>query len=109
MIRLVGGEWGLATDELAALSNGAQFFRADLHIHSYGASHDVTDLAATPAAIVGEAKKEGLAILALADHNEISNVRPAVEAGLTAGLLARLIRWAKARAVASVAQRVEVA
>jgi PHP family Zn ribbon phosphoesterase len=71
----------LATTQIKTLSNGAQFFRADLHIHSFGASHDVTDANATPAAIVEASKREGLAIIAISDHNEISNVRPAIEAG----------------------------
>jgi hypothetical protein len=33
----------MVAEALAALSNGAKFFRGDLHIHSFGASHDVTD------------------------------------------------------------------
>lgn len=69
-----------------ALSSGAKFFRGDLHIHSYGASHDVKDPAATPKAIVETAQAEGLSIIALADHNEISNVPAAIEAGRTSGI-----------------------
>jgi len=73
--------------DLETLSSGAQFFRADLHIHSFGASYDVRDATATPEAIIATAKSEGLAIIAITDHNEISNVAQAVELGLAAGIL----------------------
>lgn len=73
--------------DLEALSSGAKFFRADLHIHSFGASYDVRDATATPEAIIATAKSEGLAIIAITDHNEISNVAQAVELGLAAGIL----------------------
>lgn len=69
------------------LSNGASFFRGDLHIHSFGASHDVSDSDATPAKIVDMALSEGLALIALADHNEVFNVRVAVEYGAENGLV----------------------
>jgi ABC-type cobalamin/Fe3+-siderophores transport system ATPase subunit len=72
---------------LASLSCGAKFFRSDLHIHSFGASHDVRDTAATPAAIVEIAKREELAIISLTDHNEIANVPAAIEAGREVGIL----------------------
>jgi ABC-type cobalamin/Fe3+-siderophores transport system ATPase subunit len=62
-------------------SSGAKFFRGDLHIHSFGASHDVTDVTATAIAIVETAQHEGLSIISLTDHNEISNVRAAADAG----------------------------
>ena len=59
---------------------GAAFYRCDLHIHSYGASHDVKaeDASMTPAAIVARAADEGLSLISIADHNEIYNVRPAL-------------------------------
>lgn len=59
---------------------GARFFRADLHIHSFGASHDVKDGAMTPDAIVQMAATEGLSIIAITDHNEIGNVEAALKA-----------------------------
>jgi len=65
-------------DEIASLSAGARFHRADLHIHSYGGSHDVKDLTMTPKGIVETAVAEGLAIVAVTDHNEITNVEPAL-------------------------------
>lgn len=41
----------------------------------------------TPEAIVGTAKAEGLHLIAVADHNEIINVRAVVAAGVARGLL----------------------
>jgi energy-coupling factor transporter ATP-binding protein EcfA2 len=72
---------------VAAESSGATFFRGDLHIHSHGASHDCHDPTATPDAIVATAQAEGIAIIALADHNDIRNVRAAVAAGALIGVL----------------------
>ena len=77
----------MAVDTVAAETSGATFFRGDLHIHSYGASHDCHDDAATPVAIVATAKAEGIAIVALADHNDIRNVRNAISAGEASGIL----------------------
>ncbi|MEJ1240587.1 AAA family ATPase [Chryseolinea sp. T2] len=73
--------------ELLAMSNGARFFRADLHIHSLGASHDVKDPTMTPEAIVATATAEGLDVIAITDHNEISNVRSALVAASNSTLL----------------------
>ena len=67
-------------DEIAALPSGARFLRADLHIHSFGASHDVKDATMTPAAIVDTAVSEGLGLIAITDHNEITNVQAALKA-----------------------------
>lgn len=57
---------------------GATFVRADLHVHCYGGSHDVTDPAMTPEAVVATAVKEKLTLIAIADHNEISSVERAL-------------------------------
>tara|TARA_Y100000815_G_scaffold95877_1_gene84723 strand:+ start:13635 stop:16331 length:2697 start_codon:yes stop_codon:yes gene_type:complete len=76
----------VVAEALAAVSSGAKFFRGDLHIHSFGASHDVKDAAATPQAIVATAHSEGLSIIALTDHNEIMNVPAAIEAGRAIGV-----------------------
>ncbi|WP_144161545.1 TrlF family AAA-like ATPase [Paraburkholderia sp. BCC1885] len=67
--------------------DGAHFYRGDLHIHSYQASHDVTDTAMTPQAIVDTAVRENLQIIAVADHNEIGNIQTAVTAGKSVGIL----------------------
>lgn len=66
---------------IAQHSNGAQFRRADLHIHSFGefGSYDVEDAAMTPEAIVDTAINEKLEVIAIADHNSIGNVRPALK------------------------------
>lgn len=74
------------TDALQ-LDNGARFFRGDLHIHSIAGSHDVTDTTATPDAIVQTALAEGLDLIAIADHNEIAGVGPAIEAANGSSLL----------------------
>ncbi len=68
-------------DEIDAYANGANFRRADLHIHSFGqqASYDVTDSAMTPNAIVDTAISERLEVIAITDHNRIGNVQAAVE------------------------------
>jgi ABC-type lipoprotein export system ATPase subunit len=70
--------------EITNLPRGARFFRADLHIHSVAASHDVKDPGATPEAIVATAANEGLKIIAIADHNEIAAVPAALEAAKNA-------------------------
>lgn len=74
-------------NQALALDNGARFFRGDLHIHSIAGSHDVSDATATPEAIVATARTEGLDIIAIADHNEIAGVGPAIEAAEGTGLL----------------------
>lgn len=63
---------------LEQIPNGARFYRADLHIHSYGASWDVKDTTATPTNIIAQAYADNLHIVAIADHNTIRNVREAV-------------------------------
>lgn len=72
---------------LSELSCGATFYRADLHIHSYGASYDVTDKTATPENIVDAAAKENLHVIAITDHNNIDNVKAAVDAGKKRGVV----------------------
>lgn len=66
--------------DLLSIENGAKFYRADLHIHSYGpfASYDVTDTQMTPANIIDEAIKENIAIISITDHNEIGNIPAAL-------------------------------
>jgi len=60
---------------------GAKFLRADLHIHSYGeeGSFDVSDALMTPENIVDTAISKGLQIIAITDHNEIGNVKKALQ------------------------------
>src|ERR1700722_4817990 len=75
------------TDDVLAQPAGATFIRADLHIHSFGASHDVRDASMTPSAIVTTAEKERLAIIAITDHNEITNGEAALNATLLSTVL----------------------
>lgn len=74
-------------EDVLCLPNGAHFFRADMHIHSYAASHDVRDATATPAGLVASAKRDGLRIIAITDHNDIGNVEAAIAAAAGSGLL----------------------
>lgn len=69
-----------ALDDVLTQLTGAQFFRADLHIHSFGGSHDVTDATMTSAAIVQTAIREKLSVISITDHNEIRNVEAALSA-----------------------------
>lgn len=74
-------------DDVLSYSSGAQFFRADLHIHSFGPSHDVRDTTMTAAAIVSTAVTENLDIIAITDHNEIDNIETAIQAAQGTGIL----------------------
>lgn len=67
--------------EIQILDNGAKFYRADLHIHSFGpyASYDVTDVDMTPKNIIDKAIEENISIISLTDHNEIGNIPEAME------------------------------
>lgn len=66
---------------------GASFFRADLHIHCYGGSHDVIDLGMTAEAIVATAINESLSLVAITDHNEVCNVERALVAAANTALI----------------------
>jgi predicted metal-dependent phosphoesterase TrpH len=61
-------------EQVLAQPTGARFYRADLHIHSFGGSHDVRDTTMTPSAIVSTAAREGLQVIAITDHNQIRSV-----------------------------------
>lgn len=68
---------------------GAEFLRADLHIHSYGefGSYDVEDTTMTPQAIVDTAIDKKLSIISVTDHNEIQNSHTAIEYSIGKGIL----------------------
>jgi hypothetical protein len=51
--------------DIRALPNGSRFYRADLHIHSYGASHDLSDAKMTPQGIVQTAIEQNLHLIAI--------------------------------------------
>lgn len=63
------------------MSIGALFYKADLHIHSFGAtgSFDVTDISNTPQNIVDTAISKGLKVISITDHNEIINSLTAID------------------------------
>ena len=64
------------------MSQGALFYKADLHIHSYGVgtgSYDVTDITNTPQAIVDLAISKGLKVISITDHNQWLNSMAAVQ------------------------------
>lgn len=74
-------------DELLLTPNGARFYRADMHIHSFVGSHDVRDTTMTPQAIVETAIAEKLDVIAITDHNEIKNIELALNTALGTELL----------------------
>ena len=64
------------------MSAGALFYKADLHIHSYGmgtGSFDVTDTTNTPQAIVDLAIAKGLKVISITDHNQWLNSMTATQ------------------------------
>src|SRR5258708_6555846 len=68
-------------DEIDQYSAGANFVRADLHIHSFGAngSYDVKDTQMTPENIIELAIKENIQVISVTDHNQIGNVKSATD------------------------------
>jgi len=64
--------------DVRKLENGARFHSVDLHIHSYGGSHDVKDKSMTPEAIVESAVKQQLSVIAITDHNSDINIEKAI-------------------------------
>ncbi|MCH8823083.1 MAG: PHP domain-containing protein [Planctomycetes bacterium] len=65
--------------DIEAIDSGAKFLNVDLHIHSYGASHDVKDVTMTPQAILDSAVSQGIAVIAITDHNSVENVEGALK------------------------------
>jgi ABC-type lipoprotein export system ATPase subunit/histidinol phosphatase-like PHP family hydrolase len=63
------------------INAGAKFYKADLHIHSYGeeGSFDVADTAMTPENIVDTAIEKELSIISITDHNEDRNANRAIK------------------------------
>ena len=72
------------------MSKGALFYKADLHIHSYGmgtGSYDVIDTTNTPQAIVDLALSKGLKVISITDHNQWLNSMAAVQYAVGKDLL----------------------
>lgn len=65
--------------DIQLVDNGARFHSVDLHIHSYGGSHDVKDSTMTPEAIVESAIRQNLMVIAITDHNSNLNVQRAID------------------------------
>lgn len=67
-------------EEITSVSRGAEFYRVDLHIHSYGTggSYDVKDSNMTPEKIIDTAISENLHVISITDHNAIGNVQMAL-------------------------------
>lgn len=67
--------------DFSGINSGAKFYKADLHIHSFGedGSFDVTDNTMTPENIVDTAIEKGLSIISITDHNEDRNVSKAIK------------------------------
>ncbi|MCX5747962.1 MAG: AAA family ATPase [Proteobacteria bacterium] len=65
---------------MTGVENGAQFYTADLHVHSAGGSVDA-DKGMTVEAILDEAVKLGISILAITDHNSDRNTEASIQYG----------------------------
>lgn len=66
-------------NDILKYDNGAQFYNADLHVHSFGGSHDVKDPTMTVEAIVDEAIAQGITLLAITDHNSDTNTQKSID------------------------------
>jgi predicted ATP-dependent endonuclease of OLD family len=58
----------------SANTSGAHFLRVDLHIHSFGVSHDVADSKMTVHGIIATALERQIGLVAITDHNAIGAV-----------------------------------
>ncbi|SMC41495.1 TrlF family AAA-like ATPase [Sporomusa malonica] len=66
-------------EDLIRVDNGARFFTADLHIHSYGASECVGDVGMTVETIIEQALTHNISIIAITDHNTDKNLEAAMK------------------------------
>lgn len=69
----------ITLNDIRKLDNGARFFAAELHIHSYGGSADVKDPAMTVENIIEDSLRQGISIISITDHNSDKNVEKALE------------------------------
>lgn len=65
--------------DILQFPNGAGFYTADLHVHSFGASSDVKDPTMTVEAIIDAAVAQGISVLSITDHNTDENVGASLE------------------------------
>ncbi len=68
--------------DIERLENGAKLHTADLHVHSFGASEDVTDETMTPEAIIEAAVQHHVSLLCLTDHNSALNTQRSIDYAL---------------------------
>jgi ABC-type lipoprotein export system ATPase subunit/histidinol phosphatase-like PHP family hydrolase len=69
-----------AFEHIKSLEGGANFLRADLHIHSYGedGSYDVSDSTMTVEGIIDRAVAHKISVISITDHNSAKNVKAAI-------------------------------
>ena len=74
----------MSLSEIKLIDNGAKFYRADLHIHSFGeyASYDVYDTGMTPENIIDIAIKENISVISITD--QYKNIEPSIYGALGA-------------------------
>ena len=61
------------------MAAGSRFVRADLHVHTtLSTGERASGTAPTPELVVAAARRQGVAILGITDHNSVANVRGAV-------------------------------
>ncbi|MDY0062572.1 MAG: AAA family ATPase [Myxococcota bacterium] len=66
-------------NDVVKLPNGAQFYTADLHVHTYGASPCVSDKSMTVEAVIDQAVMSGIGVMAISDHNTVRNTERSLE------------------------------
>lgn len=66
-------------DTIKQLNNGAKFYTADLHIHTYEGSADVSDETMTAESIIETALEDKLDVIAITDHNNDRNIAAALD------------------------------
>jgi hypothetical protein len=66
-------------DVILTQDPGATFFTADLHVHSYGFSHDVTDKGMSVVPLIDAALARGVGVLSITDHNNDGQVLPSLD------------------------------
>jgi len=68
-------------DDIRKFDNGASFYTGDIHIHSFGASADVSDPQMTVEAIIESGRRLKISIISITDHNNDQNVIPSMDYG----------------------------
>jgi hypothetical protein len=66
-------------DQIKLFDNGAHFYTADLHVHTFGGSDDVSDAFMTVESVIDAAVHGKISLLAITDHNNDANVLRAID------------------------------